>query len=231
MTDFTNFNVLLYSDGTKQALSAAVYAATLLKHMPNMHLTIVQIQEKDENIMGTKYSWKELRPKHKRYYWGCNQGAEPNGLDHWPVGPRTGWLNHVSNESDLEINNQHDVVLREIKSIFSKRGINVKHQILCSNTLISDTSDTADLIIDYATRNSFGLIIMGEQEYSTVNWLNIGNLPRAVQNKSSIPVVLVKKLTREFVDTYLLESTQSQERMSNFSSSNMTNGRSENILF
>lgn len=231
MTDFNNFNVLLYFDGSKQALSAAVYAATLLKHMPNMQLTIVQIHEKDENIMGTKYSWKELRPKHKRYYWGCNQATDSNVLDHWPMGPRTGWLNHVPNESVMEINNQHDVVLREIKSIFSKRGINVKHQILCCNTSISDTSDTADLIIDYATRNSFGLIIMGDQEYSALNWLNLSNLPRTVQSKSSIPVVLVKKLSREFVDTYLFDNMQSQAYMNNLSVSDMASGRSENILF
>ena len=229
MTDLINFKVLLYSDDSQQALSAAVYAATLLKQMPNMHLTIVKIKESNEGLMGTEYSWKELRTKHKRYYWGCAQGPELSWIDHWPVGPRTGWLNYGSNESDLENNNQHDVVLRKTKNIFLKRGLNVKYQTLCSNTSISDTSDTADLILDYATRNSFGLIIMGEQEPSTLSWLNFGNLPLTVRNKSTIPVVLVKKLTQDIVDTYLLEKTKSQP-ISN-SVSPMANGRPVNILF
>jgi nucleotide-binding universal stress UspA family protein len=228
MNNHMNFKVLLYSDGSQQALSAAVYAATLLKHMPNMSLTIVQIKECDEGFMGTEYSWKELRPKPKRYYWGCAPSAEPSWIDHWPNGPRTGWLNHVANESVLETNNQHDVVMRETKNILSSRGINVELQILCSNTSISDTADTADLILDYATRNSFGLIVMGEQEQSAFNWFNMGNLPQVVRNKSTIPVVLVKKLNEDFVDTYILEKMKMQP----ISASNSgMDGRSENILF
>ena len=229
MTDLINFKVLLYSDDSQQALSAAVYAATLLKQMPNMQLTIVQIQESNESLMGTEYSWKELRPKNKRYYWGCAQGSELSWSDHWPVGPRTGWLNYGSNESNLENNNQHDVVLRKTKNVFKQRGINVKYQRLCSNTSISDTSDTADLILDYATRNSYGLIIMGEQESSTFNWLNFGNLALTVRNKSTIPVVLVKKLTQDIVDTYLLDKTKSQPISSCVSID--ANGRSVNVVF
>jgi len=228
MIDNLNFEVLLYSDGSQQALSAAVYAATLFKHMPNMMLTVVQIKECNEGFMGTEYSWKELRTKHKRYYWGCAQGAEPSWIDHWPNGPRTGWLNQVANESDLETNNQHDVVMRKTRNILMNKGINVKLQILCSNTSISDTADTADLILDYATRNSFGLIIMGEQEPSTLNWFNSGNLPHVVRTKSTIPVVLVKKLTEDFVDTYILEKTKMQPISTGNSG---MEGRSENILF
>ena len=44
MNDF-KFNVVLFSDGSHQAFSAAVYTATLLKKIPNMHLTIMQLQE------------------------------------------------------------------------------------------------------------------------------------------------------------------------------------------
>lgn len=228
MTDMMNFKVLLYSDGSEQSLSAAVYAATLLKHMPDMDLTIVQIKECDEGFMGTEYSWKELRPKNKRYYWGCNQ--EPTWTDHWPIGPRTGWLSRVSDESIMETNNQHDVVMRQTKNIFLDRGLNVKLQILCSNTKISDTTDTADLIVDYAARNSFGLIIMGEQESTGISWLNFGNgnLAQTVRNKSKIPVVLVKKLSEDFVDTYILESEKSQPMTGRLAE---LNGRSENVLF
>ncbi|MDR3587118.1 MAG: universal stress protein [Desulfosporosinus sp.] len=229
MDDFLNFNVLLYSDGSQQALSAAVYTATLLKHMPNMHLTIVQIKESNEGTMGTEYSWKELRKKSKRYYWGHVQAAETGWNDHWPAGPRTGWLSLVSNESNLETNCHHDEVMRKTKSIFSKNRINVKHQILYSNTSISETADTTDLILDYATRNRFGLIIMGEQETTTPNWLNFSNLPQAVRNKSTIPVVLVKKLPEDFVDTYLLEKTKSQPIPSGISY--RTDGRSVNVLY
>ncbi|SPF54532.1 conserved hypothetical protein [Candidatus Desulfosporosinus infrequens] len=229
MDDLINFNVLLYSDGSQQALSAAVYTATLLKNMPNMDLTIVQIKESNEGTMGTEYSWKELRKKFKRYYWGYAQGTETGWIEHWPVGPRTGWLSLVSNESNLEINCHHDEVLRKIKNIFSKNKNNIKHQILYSNTSISDATNTADLILDYATKNSFGLIIMGEQESTTPNWLHFGNLPQTVRNKSTIPVVLVKKLPEDFVDTYLLERKKSQQISSDISS--MTNGRSVNVLY
>ncbi|MDR3602345.1 MAG: universal stress protein [Desulfosporosinus sp.] len=229
MTDLIKFKVLLYSDGTQQTLSAAVYAATLLKHMPNMHLTIVQIKESNEGYMGMEYSWKELRPKYKRYYWGCTPGTEPSSIDQWSIGPKTEWLNNMSNESDLEINAQDDEVLSKTQNIFLRRGINVKHQVLFSNTSISNTSDTADLILDYATRNSFGLIVMGEQEPSTLKWLNFGNLPHAVQNKSTLPVVVVKTLPQDFVDTYLLEKPKPP--ISSSSISHIMAGRSVNVLF
>ena len=210
MGENNTFKVLLYSDGSQQSLSAAVYAATLLKHMPSTELTIMQIKESNGRCMGTEYSWKELRPKPKRYYWSYAQGTEPSWTDHWPVGPRAGWLNLVSSGSDMETNSQHDMVMRKTKSIFLNRGINVKLQILCSNTNISDTSDTADLILDYAVRNSFGLIIMGEQESPASKWLNFGSLAHTVRSKSHIPVVLVKKLAQNFVDTYLLENNKPQ---------------------
>ena len=68
--DNSKFKVLLYSDGSHQAFSAAVYTATLLKKIPNMSLTILQVQESDDHSIEAEYSWLELRPKNTRYYWG-----------------------------------------------------------------------------------------------------------------------------------------------------------------
>ena len=39
------FKAILYTDGSNHSFSAAVYAANLLKKMPNLHLSIVQVQE------------------------------------------------------------------------------------------------------------------------------------------------------------------------------------------
>lgn len=233
MTDLRKFKVLLYSDDSKQTLYAAAYAATLLQHMSNIHLTIVQIQEINEGIFGTEFSWKELRPKYKRYYWGCNQGSEPSWIDHWPVSPKTERLYNESNEADYQPKNRQDEiqdeVMRKTQGVFLKNGKNVRYQVLCSNTCISDTADTADLILDYAARNSFGLIIMGEQEPSILGRLNFRSLPHSVRSKSSIPVVLVKKLPRDFEDYYLLNKTKSHLVSNGVTS--LMNGRAANVVF
>ena len=42
--DDPKFKVLLYSDGSHQAFSAAVYTATLFKNIPSMNLTVLHIQ-------------------------------------------------------------------------------------------------------------------------------------------------------------------------------------------
>ena len=201
----SEFNVLLYSDGSRQAFSAAVYTATLLKQIPNMRLTILQVQESDEGPMETEYSWLELRPKYKRYHWGCSTGTDYSWIDSWLVNPKSDQMKGVLNESESDANDQYDKILVKTNKIFSKSKLNIKHQALCSNTSSSatkDTSDTVDAILEYATKNSIDLIIMGTRGLSSLKGVIFGSLAYNMINKSPVPVLLVKKLPQEFVDRF-----------------------------
>jgi len=205
----SKFKVLLYSDGSHQAFSAAVYTATLLKNMPNMHLTIVQVHEADGGSLGTEYSWKELRPRYKRYSWGCSKGNVYSWIDTWPVSPTSDWMRRVLDEGDSAIRKQYSKILTKTNEIFSKKGLNVKHEELCSDYSISDTSDIsqiADVILDYATKGSFELIIMGTRGLSTLHRLIFGSLAYTVLNKSPIQVLLIKKLPQYIIDSYLADT-------------------------
>lgn len=205
----SEFNVLLYSDGSHQALSAAVYTGTLLKQIPNMLLTILQVQESDEGSIGTEYSWLELRPKYKRYHWGCSTGTDYRWIDSWPVSPKSDWMKGVLNESESDTKNQYAKILAKTNEIFLKRKLNIKHQVLCSNISISETediSDTVDAILDYATKNSIELIIMGTRGLSTLKGVIFGSLAYEVLNKSTLPVLLIKKLPQDYIDSYLSET-------------------------
>ncbi|ODA39279.1 universal stress protein [Desulfosporosinus sp. BG] len=180
MDDF-KFKVLLYSDGSHQAFSAAVYTANLLKLMPNMYLTVVQVHERDEVSMEKKYSW----------------------IDTWPVSPTSEWMKHVLDESDTETTSEYHEILNKTNAIFLKRELNVSHQELYSDSKISEISDTVDVILDYATKNSFELIVMGTRGLSSLKGLIFGSLAHNVLNKSEIPVLLIKKLPQDFIDDYL----------------------------
>lgn len=205
----SEFKVLLYSDGSHQAFSAAVYTATLLKKMPNMHLTIMQIQQRDDGSKGTEYSWLELRPKYKRYHWGCSTGTEYSWIDTWPACPTPGWMKGVLNESEWDMKNQYDKILTKTNEIFLARKLDVKHQLICSNIAISETldiSDTANTIIDYATKDSFELIIMGTRGLSTFKGLIYGSLAHNVLDRSPMPVLLIKKLPQDYIDSFLSDT-------------------------
>lgn len=176
----SNFNVLLYSDGSHQAFSAAVYTATLLKNMPNMHLTVVQVQERDEgneDSTGTEYNW----------------------IDTWPVSPTSEWMKRVTDESDSDTINHYHQILAKTNEIFKSRGLDVSHQVIYSNPSISDT---VEALINYATKKSFRLIIMGTRGLTTLKGLVFGCLAHNVLNRSPIPVLLVKKLPQDFIDSY-----------------------------
>ena len=205
MTD-PSFKVLLYSDGSNQSFSAAVYAAILFKKIPNIQLTIIKIEECNDVFMGMEYSWRELRPKHKKCYRGCSEGKEYRWRDTWPVRPNPDWMKLVLTESNMEARNKYDRILAKTNEIFSKRGLNVSNQVLYANIAVSDKADTADMIIDYAIKNSFQLLIMGTRGLPTLKGLVSGSLAQMVRNKSSIPVLLVKKLPQEFIDSYLSDS-------------------------
>lgn len=179
MIEFT-FNVLLYVDGLQHSFSAAVYASSLLKHIPTMHLTVVQIQDSIDATTGSEY----------------------NSLDTWPVSPNSVWMQRIINEVDVETKNQSQEILTKTIEIFSQRGLSVKHEILvASNNYV----DTAEAIIDYATKNSFKLIIMGTRGPSDLKGLIFGSFAHSMLTKSPIPVLLIKKLPQSFIDSYILD--------------------------
>lgn len=177
----SQFNVLLYSDGSHQAFSAAVYTANLFKNMPNMHLTVVQVQESDKVSKGTAYSW----------------------IDTWPVSPTSEWMKHVLDASDTETKKHYREILAKTNEIFFKRDHNVNHQVLYA---ANDISDIAYVILDYAKKNPFSLLIMGTRGLSTLNGLIFGSFAHNMLNKSSIPVLLIKKLPQDFIDSYLSDN-------------------------
>ena len=177
----SEYNVLLYSDGSHQAFSAAVYTADLLKNMPNMHLAVVQVQESDVITQEEKYHW----------------------IDNWPAHPTSEWTEKIISETDTDNKKHYLDILAKTNKIFSERADRVGHHIIYSNT---NMSDTVDAIIDYATKNSFKLIIMGTRGLTTLKGLIFGCLAHNVLNRSPIPVLLVKKLPQEFIDKYCVEN-------------------------
>ncbi|HBW35977.1 universal stress protein [Desulfosporosinus sp. BICA1-9] len=177
----SKFNVLLYSDGSQQALSAAVYTANLLKNMPNMQLTVVQVQESDEGSTGVEYNWK----------------------DTWPVSPTTEWMKRVIDESDPVANKLYEKILTKTNKLFLERSEDVGHQVIYSNPSISDS---VDALLEYAEKKRFQLIIMGTRGLTTLKGLIFGCLAHNVLNRSPIPVLLVKKLPQEFIDEYISET-------------------------
>ena len=177
----SKYKVLLYSDGSHQAFSAAVYTATLLKNMRNMQLTVVHVHDRNQASVAKEYNWVNI----------------------WPVNPTSEWMKHALNESDVKVQNEYHGILETTNKIFYKSGYDVNHQELFSNTRLSEISDTADVILDYATQNSFELIIMGTRGLSNLNGLIFGSLAHTVLNRSVIPVLLIKKLPQESIDRFL----------------------------
>ena len=175
------FNVLLYSDGSHQAFSAAVYTANLFRNIPNMHLTVVQVQESDEGSKGTAQGW----------------------IDTWPVSPTSEWMKHVMNVSDAETKRHYHKILAKTNEIFFKRDHKVKHHVLYAN---NDISDVSDAILDYATKSSFSLLINGTRGLSSLNGLIFGSFAHNLLNKATVPVLLIKKLPQDFIDSYLSDT-------------------------
>lgn len=203
------FRVLLYSDGTQQALSATVYAATLLQKIPNMYLTIVQIQECKDKSMGTRYNWLELRPKQKRFYRSSSVDSDFRWVDTWKNNPSLTWVERMEEKCDWKLKNQYYRIVNKINRIFLESTDNIEYKWLLSNISFQDsfdTSDTEDLLIDYASNNRFDLIIIGTRQLTKINQLIHGNLAANVQKKSPIPVTLVKKLSEEFINDFINDS-------------------------
>ena len=189
-----SYKVLLYLDGTRQTVSTAVYAATLLKNISNVQLTIITIQEKQNHFQGTKFSIKELRRVYKRCYWEMESETSPSYVN---------WLNICPQEEFSS--EEFSLILSKANRIFWENAENVKQQTLCTNINTADIQDTSDIILDYTRKNGFNLILMGAESKYTLNNLVFGSLAHRVQRKSTIPVLLIQELTREFIDTYLFD--------------------------
>ena len=170
MTNSNKVKVLLYSDGSQHSLSAAVYTATLVKSLPNLKVTVVQVQESGEG--STRAESKRIEDK-----------------DNWPVSPIADWLKQLINESDSTDKSMYDEILDKTNGIFFEKGLNVNHQVLYSDTTISNT---VDVILDYATNKSFEFIIIGAKKLSILKRLVYGCLAQSVLNKSAIPVLIIK---------------------------------------
>jgi len=171
VTNSNKVKVLLYSDGSKHSFSAAAYTAALVKSLPNLKVTVVQVQECGE----------DSRPVDRQI---------DDELDNKSASSLADWLKRVINESNSADKSMYNEILNKTNGIFFEKGLNVNHQVLYSDTTISDT---VDVILDYATNRSFEFIIMGTRRLTTLKRLFFGCLAQSVLNKSSIPVMLIKK--------------------------------------
>ncbi|MDR3602342.1 MAG: universal stress protein [Desulfosporosinus sp.] len=169
MANSKKVKVLLYSDGSQPSLSAAVYTAALVKSLPNLKVTVVQVQENGEDSLREEY--RQIENK-----------------DNKPVSPIADWLKRIINESDTADKSIYDEIIDKTNGIFFEKGLNVNHEVLYSDTTISDT---VDVILDYATNKSFEFIIIGTRRLTTLKRLIFGCLALSVLNKSPIPVLLI----------------------------------------
>ena len=177
MTDSNMLNVLLYSDGTQHSFSAAVYAANLFYSIPNMNLTVLHIQE---GVPGSKV-------------------GDENLMDPWLNDPNSDWVKHLMGDADSDKRRQYSEIITKTSEIFADRGHKVNQKVIYSNPNIPDT---VKAMLGYATKNSFGLIIMGTRGLTSLKGLIHGSLAHSVLSKSTIPVLLIKKLPQEFIDRY-----------------------------
>jgi nucleotide-binding universal stress UspA family protein len=178
MINSSMFKVLLYSDGTQHSFSAAVYTANLFYSIPNMQLTVLHVHE------GVQGSMEQ----------------EIDSIEPRPTNPNLDWVKHLMGEADSDKRRQYAEILAKTNEIFLERGHDVNQQIIYSNT--SSIPDIVKAILDYTTKNAFGLIIMGTRGLTSLKGLISGSLAHSVLNKSKIPVLLIKKLPQEFIDQY-----------------------------
>ena len=170
------FNVLLYSDESQPAIFAAIYSAMLLMKMPNMHLTVVQLKQSRDFTIGT----------------------ESNSC---PISSTSDWMGEVMGGSDTVNKTRYHEILEKTNEIFSKRVVDVSHQLIYCNPNIPDA---VDALLEYTAKKPFQLIIMGAKGLSTLKSFIFGSLGHTLQNKSQIPVTLVKKIPEDFLDSYKL---------------------------
>ena len=172
-----DFNVLLYSDESQPAIFAAVHSAMLLMKIPNMHLTVVQLKQSKDGSIGTK----------------------SDEINSWPVSPTSDLMENVMGGSNTADKIKYYEILTKTNKIFSKRDVDVSHQLIYCNPNIPDV---ADALLEYATKNSIELIVMGTKGLATLEGLIFGSLAHTLQNRSEIPVTVVQKLPKGFLERY-----------------------------
>ena len=182
------FKVLLYFDDSQQAFYAAVHTATLLKNMPNMHLTVVQVQEGCEDSKITEYSWIDTKDL---VNWALAKSKVKGTEYPWSMSATSDWMKHVSDGSNVSVKNKYNEILSETNEVFLQRAQDVSHVVIYSN---SGITDTLEALQDYAAKHAYNLIIMGTRGITTLKVLLFGCLV----NNSPIPMILVKKLPSRF---------------------------------
>ncbi|MCO1602919.1 universal stress protein [Desulfosporosinus nitroreducens] len=185
----SKFNVLLYFDDSQQAFYAAVHTATLLRNMPNMHLTVVQARDGCEDSKITEYSWIDTKDL---VNWAMTRSNVKGTEYRWPISATSDWINRVFEGADSTVQNRYNEILSKTNEVFFERAEDVSHVVIYCNPGISDTIEA---LYDYAAKNSYNLIIMGTRGLTTLKVLLFGCLV----NNSSIPMMLIKKLPQGFM--------------------------------
>ncbi|HZK84727.1 MAG TPA: universal stress protein [Desulfosporosinus sp.] len=178
------FNVLLYFDDSQQAFYAAVHTATLLKNMPNMHLTVVEVQEGCQDSEISEYTWTDTK---ELVNWAMVKSNAPGIGVGWPISASTDWMKRVLDESHFSVKNNYNEIISETNEVFSERVEDISHVVIYCKPGISDT---VEALYDYAAKNAYNLIIMGTRGLTTLKVLLFGCLI----NSSPIPLMLIKKL-------------------------------------
>ena len=167
------FNVLLYSNESQHDFWGVIYSAILLTNMPNMHLTIVQLKESNNGSMSAKDSW----------------------INSWSISPSLNWIIDSMGGSDSTAISRYNEILTKTNEVFFKRSEDISYQVIYCNPSIPEA---VDALLEYTRKKSIALIVMGTQRLTTLKDLIFGSLEQTLQNKSPIPVLLVKNLPLDF---------------------------------
>lgn len=148
--------------------------------MPNMHLTVVQVQEPGQHSPENSSDWK----------------------DNWPVSPESSWMKNMLNSPDQAAKKQYEKIIVKTNQIIAARADEIDHDVIYSN---ASFAHIADALVDYATKHSYKMIIMGTRGLTSFQGLLFGSLAHNVLTKDAVPVLLIKKLPQEFIDNFCLE--------------------------
>jgi len=149
----------LYSDGSERSLSAAIYAAGLMKGYSGMELTVISFVDLPKGPLG------------------LTRDEEVSGAK---------VLAGVSGQ-----------VILETKKIFDDCQIKVETVVG-----VSETGGIAARIARFAEENNYNLIIMGTKGPTDLKALVAGSLAHAVVRAAHCPVLLVKKLPQQILESF-----------------------------
>ncbi|AET67387.1 universal stress protein UspA-like protein [Desulfosporosinus orientis DSM 765] len=178
------FKVLLYFDDSLPGFFAAVHTAAILKNMPNMHLTVVQVQEGCEDSAITEFTWLDTKDL---VNWAIARSSGKGAEGYWPLSTESEWLKRVSERSHTSLKNEYCEILARTNEIFRERAHDVSHLVIYGNPGISNTLEALN---QYAAKHAYNLIIMGTRGFNTLKVLFFGCLAGC----SPVPMTLVRKL-------------------------------------